>query len=556
MSMFRGHGLFDDDVGIFTGVGKPINTAPLDSLFGYTASIGIRPIVEISYCPKALAGVCGDTTDAYRGFTCAPNLNSSYAGLVPLPPEIAELPAPYADYARGNAEYARLVRETVAHLVKTHGVEEIRRWKFEAWNEPNGMGAWCDERKDDCNKRNLWGNHNLTTPDSAPVSFYPAWYKAISDAVVSIDSQLTIGGPASSDCWASGIDGAKCYGGHPRPTVDELLDTVGMNWALGIVEYGAKADVRVDFSSTHSYSTPCGNASVLFEDFRSFTEAIRRSSRPNTSTIVTEWSADPDPAGVGCNDIYAPGSPVIPNFHDTAAQATFAAKTVFLVDGMVPLLSHWAFSDIFEEQGFTWNVFNGGFGLVNRFGVRKPVFNAFKLLHEAGNRRWNVSGVELTSGRAGVVVWASQSNDGDLHLIAVNHESADLNVTIQIKSAGGIGTEATVARIDDTHANAYTAWLQMGSPKADAYGVLDAKVLAALHKAAVSTIPLSCILYAKPSTDLSLPVAVRIQELVEEPIHVAEDLQAGVKLLVVCLELPHHGIARVRIAPSWHKSNT
>ena len=32
MSMFRGHGLFDDDVGIYAGVGKPINTAPLDNV--------------------------------------------------------------------------------------------------------------------------------------------------------------------------------------------------------------------------------------------------------------------------------------------------------------------------------------------------------------------------------------------------------------------------------------------------------------------------------------------------------------------------------------------
>ena len=132
MSMFRGHGLFDDDVGIFAGVGKPINTAPLDSLFGYTKSIGIRPVVEISYCPMALAGICGETTDAYRGFICAPNLNSSHANLVPLPRELADLPAPYADYARGNAEYARMVRETVTHLVKTHGIDEIRKWKFEA----------------------------------------------------------------------------------------------------------------------------------------------------------------------------------------------------------------------------------------------------------------------------------------------------------------------------------------------------------------------------------------------------------------------------------------
>ena len=46
-------------------------------------------------------------------------------------------------------------------------------------------------------------------------------------------------------------------------------------------------------------------------------------------------------------------------------------------------------------QGFTWDVFNGGFGLLNRWGVRKPVFSAFKLLNEAGNERWNVSGIDL-----------------------------------------------------------------------------------------------------------------------------------------------------------------
>ena len=136
MSMFRGHGLFDDDVGIYAGVGKPINTAPLDSLFGWAVSVGIRPVVEISYCPQALAGVCGQTTDAYKGFICAPNLNASFAEAVPLPPELNTLPAPYADYARGNLEYARMVKETVTHLIKVHGAEEIRRWKFEAWNEP------------------------------------------------------------------------------------------------------------------------------------------------------------------------------------------------------------------------------------------------------------------------------------------------------------------------------------------------------------------------------------------------------------------------------------
>ena len=60
----------------------------------------------------------------------------------------------------------------------------------------------------------------------------------------------------------------------------------------------------------------------------------------------TEWSSNPEPAGVTCTDIYAPGSPRIANYHDTAAQASFAAKAVYLIDGMFPLFSYWAFSDI------------------------------------------------------------------------------------------------------------------------------------------------------------------------------------------------------------------
>ena len=125
-------------------------------------------------------------------------------------------------------------------------------------------------------------------------------------------------------------------------------------------------------------------------------------------------------------------------------------------------------------------------------------------------------------------------------------------MTINITSAGDIGTEATVARIDDSHANAYTAWLDMGSPKADANGVLDAKVLKALHTAAVSsTIARICrprLLLPSHLTSHCLVLGVvELQKLKEEPLYVHEDPQADLK--GVSLELPHHGIARVRLAP-------
>ena len=54
------------------------------------------------------------------------------------------------------------------------------------------MGAWCDPHKGDCSKRNFWGNHNLTDPDSEPTSYYPAWYKAVADAVTSVPAPYNI----------------------------------------------------------------------------------------------------------------------------------------------------------------------------------------------------------------------------------------------------------------------------------------------------------------------------------------------------------------------------
>ena len=138
-----------------------------------------------------------------------------------------------------------------------------------------------------------------------------------------------------------------------------LLAAPTQNWAVDIVEWGKTSNVRVDFTSSHAYSTPCGNATGLYLALKLFHVVIGNSTSPLTPPLVTEWSSNSLPDGVNCSDVYdtAPNknATIIEEYHDTAAQASFAAKTPYLVDGMFPLLSHWAFSDLFEEQGWTWD---------------------------------------------------------------------------------------------------------------------------------------------------------------------------------------------------------
>ena len=123
-------------------------------------------------------------------------------------------------------------------------------------------------------------------------------------------------------------------------------------------------------------------------------------------------------------------------------------------------------------------------------------------------------------GGEGVVLFASKASDGRLHLILANHEGPATNVTVKLTGARVSMDGATVARIDDSHANAFTAWVGMGSPKADADGVLDPEVVGALHAAAA---------------------------LVEEPLAL-RPLAAEGTGAAVTVGLAHHGVARARIS--------
>jgi hypothetical protein len=164
-------------------------------------------------------------------------------------------------------------------------------------------------------------------------------------------------------------------------------------------------------------------------------------------------------------------------------------------------------------------------------------------------------------GGEGIVVFASVDRQaGWVHLILANHERPETNVTITLNSGviggdsvggGGRGAvlrgdfvgggggrravrlksdaNATVARVDNTHANAYTAWVGMGSPKADSQtGSLDPKVVAALHAAAAL---------------VEEPLEVQWGGLTTAEVNAKDAAEAAVTVV-----MPHHGVARIRLA--------
>ena len=109
----RFHAILHDENGVYSEdqQGNPIyNWSYVDQIYDGLLDCGVRPFVEISFMPRALASRMD-----YHAFW--------YKQLV----------SPPSDYAKWDA----LMTVFAKHLVERYGIEEIAQWYFEVWNEPN-----------------------------------------------------------------------------------------------------------------------------------------------------------------------------------------------------------------------------------------------------------------------------------------------------------------------------------------------------------------------------------------------------------------------------------
>ena len=108
----RMHGLLHDDMGVYTEdkKGNPIyNWQYIDQLYDFLLSIGIKPFVELSFMPKALA------SDDKTVFWWKGNIT---------PPKSYD-------------KWYNFMKALTEHFTERYGANEVKTWYFEVWNEPN-----------------------------------------------------------------------------------------------------------------------------------------------------------------------------------------------------------------------------------------------------------------------------------------------------------------------------------------------------------------------------------------------------------------------------------
>jgi len=259
---------------------------------------------------------------------------------------------------------------------------------------------------------------------------YFQFFQTTSQAMKSVSPRLKIGGPVT------------CESGY----IPDFLDFVKKN------------NVAYDFIATHEYPT---DPNIPHEN------GGERVAIAKTRELI------------GYNEIlsyseYNDGLFYYPSYHDTPYAAAFIIQNVALMHGLTDLFSWWTFTDIFEEPGQYSQPFfrNEGWGLLNNYGIPKPSYRAFQLLHQTGNRRFQVTNLNGTN-TATLFALATNVVDhsNEVFVFVVNYnipnktlQTEAVDVIVKSKIPFHAQLKAHITRIDDTHANAPNSWLAMGSP--------------------------------------------------------------------------------------------
>jgi xylan 1,4-beta-xylosidase len=223
-----------------------------------------------------------------------------------------------------------LIEALVRHVTARYGAEEVAKWYFEIWNEPNLPMFFSGTQAD-----------------------YFALYDATAAAVKAVNAAYRVGGPASA-----GLDEGA--------------------WITEMVEHCVQSGAPIDFISTHSYGVDGAvdefgrdthrlkaKQDPVVADVRNVRALVRASAMPDLPVLFTEWSTS-----------YTPRD----NVHDSYISAPYILHTLKHCEGYAESMSYWTFTDIFEEPGPGPTPFHGGFGMLNNQGLKKPAFHAFHWL--------------------------------------------------------------------------------------------------------------------------------------------------------------------------------
>jgi xylan 1,4-beta-xylosidase len=381
----RFHGIFADELEVYSpswmNLTKEPNWQNVDRIYDGLLERGVRPYVELSFMPKRLTKGTS-TFGFYRALTSPPD---------------------------DMAAWGTFIKAFTQHLVDRYGIDEVRQWMFEVWNEPNLKFFWSGTQQQ-----------------------YFDLYKATVTAVKSVDSNIMVGGPS----------------------------TAMIGWIPEFLAYAEKNNLSVDFVSTHIY--PADDQRKIFGKKDAYSQndvipaamalvrkQIDRTKYKGAPLWLSEWSSD-SPAMIA--------HVIKGNLGVCAAMSQWTFTNTYEELGVSPYVL---------KEG------DKGFGMMAVAGIPLPQFNTYKLLHRLGTTRLRASdgpvlASRLDNGDAAIAVWnlADVSQSAGIPGVTWERKVNGTAKQIHLKLKGAKPSASVkVSFVDRDRGSPFPEWRKLGSPQ-------------------------------------------------------------------------------------------
>jgi xylan 1,4-beta-xylosidase len=400
--------------------GRPVyDWTIVDRIFDTYLEHGIRPYVEVGFMPKALSSHPEPYQHSWRPGAKYDEIFTGWA----YPPQ---------DYGKWDS----VVNAWVRHAVDRYGRDEVERWYWEIWNEPN-IGYWRGTPEE-----------FLQLHDHAIAGIR----RALPTARVGGPDTAGDGGPFMRAFLDHALRGTNKAAGHTGTPLD-------------FVSFHAKG--QPSFVDGHVRMGIANQLSTIDAGFRIIASYAELKDRP-----IVIGESDPD----GCAACQGPQL----RYRNTTMYSSYTAASLARIYDLAARhgvnlegVLTWAFE--FENQPYF-----AGFRVLATNGIDLPVLNVFRMLSRMAPRRIAVTSdgavpleamlKEGVRARPDVSAIASRG-DRRVTILAWNYHDDDVagpaaQVTLNVDGLGVAPNliRARHYRIDTAHSNAYTAWLGMGSP--------------------------------------------------------------------------------------------
>lgn len=428
--ILRGQHVYSEDKN-----GNPIyDFTKVNKVFAEYVKRGLKPIVEYDYLPKLLEiggeNIAKGNDEGMKMRNTGPN-----------------------DWKK----WSDLMKAATQNFIDEFGKEEVRSWYFEVWNEPDG---WPLEELD----------------------VFFKMYDVFVEAVLSVDAELKVGGPA-------------CYHEYfLRPFLNHVVN--GTNHITG------ETGTRIDFISYHIYGLSgkwLNEEPHIQPQVQRFSQSLLWLKRllkefpelKGTALHINEW-------GMSSNfwrTVADHPNLVYRNTHESALFLAKLVNALYQVEDNsnfpVSMLLYWGFAGEAEKDKF----FVGERELTTAGNVPKPIQTGFEMLALLKENRLKVER-KRKDNHMGLL--ATGSEEKELSFLLYNYEENErdldrvdeTNVTIKGLIPEKSYTMTEIKMDGETH-NTYAAWQKMGSPpsskKVDVQALFAASSLQASPAHSVTT---------------------------------------------------------------------